>query len=365
MPMDAHGGSSRRATHQIEQTTPMARASSTSERNTVPVGRARRRTALATLAVGTAALLVWAAWRVATLAANPIAVLALLIEISGWTAALLVANGLLKAGAPRRSVPAEHTYRYPTAVADVVGRTRASDLQRDLRTAIDQLLTRRSGTSADRAMIGVLVDGPRRIALVAVLVAALLVGVPPMPVPPIWALVAVAFGSLLVACSHVLASGGRIRLGDRMRWSFGALGEVVGRRDHDDVAPRRWVGTVGSIVVLNVAIALRGMSDRWTHGLPDMADDERIVTMAWAGLLVIGGLYALRTIPTPQLGNAHVVARRLEERTARQSALGGAVCVGLVGLVAGVLPGSVDAGPDEPARIESVDQFDTGGGVGD
>ena len=71
--------------------------------------------------------------------------------------------------------------------------------------------------------------------------------------------------------------------------------------------------------------------------------------MVWAGLVVIGGLYTLRTIPTPKLGNAHLVARRLEERTARQSALGAAVCLGLVGLLAGILPGSVDPGADDPA----------------
>ena len=351
---------------QTERNMPMGRGSSRSERSTGgPIGRAHRRTALAMTVFGVAALLVWTAWRLATLALNPIAIVALLVEISGWTASLLVVNGLIRARSPRRSAPAEHTYRYPAAVADVVGRTRASDLQRDLRDAIEQLLARRSSTAADRAMIGVLMDGPRRIALVVVLVAALLVGVPPMPLPPLWALLSVALGSLSIALSHVVASGGRIHLGDRIRWSFGALGEVVSPSDRDDVAPRRWVGTVGSIVVLNVAIALRGMSDRWTHGLPDMTDDERIVAMAWAGLLVIGGLYALRTIPTPQLGNAHVVARRLEERTARHSALGAAVCVGVIGLVAGVLPGGVDAGADEPARVEPVDQFDAGGGLDD
>ena len=114
---------------------------------------------------------------------------------------------------------------------------------------------------------------------------------------------------------------------------------------------------------MNVAVALRGMSDRWTHGLPPMTDDERIVSMGWATLIVLGGLYALRTIPTPQLGNSHLVARRLEERTARQSALGAAVCLGLVGLLAGVLPGSVDAGADDPLRVEAPAQVEADGGV--
>ena len=109
---------------------------------------------------------------------------------------------------------------------------------------------------------------------------------------------------------------------DYFKATASSLGEVIAPNDPADVAPRRWVGTVGTIVVLNLAIGLRGMSDRWTHGLPAMSDDDRLVAMTWAALLVLGGLYTLRTIPTPQLGNAHVVARRLEERTARQSALG-------------------------------------------
>ena len=90
------------------------------------------------------------------------------------------------------------------------------------------------------------------------------------------------------------------------------------------------------------------------------ADDQRLVAMVWAGLLVLGGVYTLRTIPTPRLDNAHLVSRRLEERTARQSALGVAVCLGLVGLLAGVLPGSVDPGAGDPGRVEPPAQIEAG-----
>jgi hypothetical protein len=214
-------------------------------------------------------------------------------------------------------------------------------------------------------MIGVLVDGPRRIAMVAALSAGLLLGVAPSPMPPWWAIVAIGAGSVALAWSHAVSSRRGIRFGDRTRWSFASLGEVISRSDRADLAPRRWVGTVGAIVVLNLCIGLRGMSDRWTHGLPAMDDDERLVAMTWAALLVIGGLYALRTIPTPKLRNAHTVARRLEERTARQSALGAAVCVGLIGLLAGILPGGVDAGSEDPGGVEPVTQLDTVGGVDD
>jgi hypothetical protein len=308
---------------------------------------------------------VWFGWRLATLGPHPIEVVVLLIEMSGWTGGILVALGLIAASSPRGPLSRDDTYRYAHVVAARVGRTRHVDLQHDLRAATSRLTSRSAGNGADRAMIGVLIDGPRRVALVTALCLGLLLGVSPAPLPPVWALCAVGAGAALLASSHVVASGGRIRLGDRTRWSYATLGEVLSPVDRADVAPRRWVGTVGAIIVLNLAIALRGMSDRWTHGLPSMSDDERLVAMTWAGLLVLGGLYTLRTIPTPKLGNAHLVARRLEERTARQSALGAAVCLGLVGLLAGVLPGSVDAGAGDPPRVEAPIQVDSDGGVGD
>ena len=330
-----------------------------------PLSRARRRISIGLLGLGALSLLAWFAWRVVTLDLHPVPVVTVLIELSGWTGGFAVAVGLLNARAPRSVLQPDHTYRYAFVVADRVGRTRATDLQQDLRAAVDRLTTRTAGGPADRAMIGVLIDGPRRIALVATLTLALLLGVAPLDVPPTWALVALGAGTTLVAMSHVVASEGRIRFGDRIRWSFATLGEVLSPVDRVDQAPRRWVGTVATIVVLNLAIALRGMSDRWTHGLPPMTDDERLVAMTWAGLLVLGGLYTLRTIPTPALGNAHLIARRLEERTARQSALGAAVCLGLIGLLAGVLPGGIDSGPDDPVRIEAPSQIKAGGDVGD
>lgn len=324
---------------------------------------ARRRVAVVLFAAGSTMLVGWFAWRLATLGAHPIQIVVLLVELSGWTAGALVAVGLIAARSPRDVLRPDHTYRYAVAVADCVGRTRSTDLHRDLRLATDRLRTRSIGGLADRAMLGILIDGPRRIALVATLALALLFGVPVAPIPPVWALAAVTVGTASVAASHVVASGRRIRFGDRMRWSFASVGEVLAPTDRADIAPRRWVGTVGAVVVLNIAIALRGMSDRWTHGLPAMNDDERLVLIVWSSLIVVGGLYTLRTIPPPKLHNAHLVSRRLEERTARQSALGAAVCLGVVGLLAGVLPGSVDAGTDDPLRVERPSQVVADGGA--
>jgi hypothetical protein len=340
------------------------RVSTSGKKARVPLSRARRRVTAGLLGAGSMLLLVWIAWRLATLDLNPVAIVTLLIELSGWTGGLAVALGLLVAASPRAVPQPDDTYRYAVVVAERVGWTRATDLHLDLRAALERLTTRTAGGPADRAMIGVLIDGPRRIALVAMLSIALLLGVAPLDVPPIWALLALCAGTVLISVSHVVASEGRIRFGDRTRWSFVALGEVLSPADRVDQAPRRWVGTVGTIVVLNLAIALRGMSDRWTHGLPAMTDDERVVAMVWAGLLVLGGVYTLRTIPTPRLDNAHLVSRRLEERTARQSALGVAVCLGLVGLLAGVLPGSVDPGAGDPGRVEPPAQIEAGGDIG-
>jgi hypothetical protein len=118
-------------------------------------------------------------------------------------------------------------------------------------------------------------------------------------------------------------------------------------------------------VVINLAVALRGMSDRWTHGLPAMDNEARIVAMVFAMTIVIGALCTLLTTPAPELDNAHLVSRRLEERTARQSALGGAICVGLIGLLAGVLPGCVDPADDDAARIEHVTEHEVGATVDD
>jgi hypothetical protein len=348
-------------------------ATETTDPNTAdrltPVRRAAASVLLATALTLAGA---WFAWRIVSLGAHPLRVVMLVVEISGWVAGVFVAHGLLAANSPRPTGAgaSDNTDRYAAAVAGTVGRTRATDLHRDLRVVFEHVAarSRRQGSDradrADRAIAGVLADGPRRLAMVAIVSTSLLIGVSPMPVPPLWALAAVLAATVLMASAHVVASRGRVRFGDRTRWSYAAVGEVVSPADRAEVAPRRWVGTVATVVVVNLAVALRGTSDRWTHGLPAMTDDERLVAMVWASVLVVGGLYTLRTIPAPRLGNEHLVARRLEERGARRSALGAAVCLGVVGLFAGVLPGGVDTGPDDPLRVETPAQIEADGGAG-
>ena len=316
----------------------------------------RRAVGVAALAVAVAATLVWLSWRIAHLGAHPVEIVICLFEIIGLVIGVGVAAGLMSSGRPRsvfENDPRE-SYRFAFAVADHVGRTRSVDLHRDVRVALRSAPHVRTRSMADIAIGSVLLEGPRRLGLVAALTVALLLGVSPMPLPPNWAIAAGVLGAVAFSCSHVALGRGRIRVGDRIRWSYSSLGEVLARTDRDGLAPRRWVGTVATVVVVNLAVALRGMSDRWTHGLPPMTGEDRFITMMLAITVVAGGLFTLRTMTAPQLADAHLVSRRLEERTARQSALGGAVCIGLVGLLAGVLPGSVDAADDDPTRVEHV-----------
>ena len=321
-----------------------------------PVPRGRRRVGIASLAVSLAASIAWLAWRIATVPLHPLPIAVVALEVLGVAAGTLVALQFARSAtvAPDAVRERDPARRYALAVADVTGRRAADDLHpavRDVVRAARRTVRRRS---AEYAVAGVVIDGPRRLGLVVGTVACLLLGVAPSPWPPLAAALAAAVGLAAMSLAHVLLSGGRVRPGDRVRWTYSSLGEAIVRDDVDGVAPRYWVGTVATIVLVSIAIALRGMSDRWTHGLPHMHDTERVAAMVYALCFVLGALFTLATTAPPELDNAHLVARRLEERTARQSLLGATVCVGLIGLVAGILPGSVDPADDDARRIEHV-----------
>jgi hypothetical protein len=312
-------------------------------------------------ALGAGAQLAWLAWWATNLPLNPVAVIVFAIEVAGLAGTVAITIALARSRQPRDVFVDDRreSHRFAFAVADIVGRTRSTDVHRDVVRVVRSVPHRRPRRSAEAAMGAVLLEGPRRLLLVVAISFGLVLGVAPMRMPPRWALVAVVAGAVLVASSHVVLGGGRIRFGDRTRWSYSSIGEVVGTVDLDGLAPRRWVGTMASIVVVNLAIALRGTSDRWTHGLAPMADDERIVTMLLAVVVVTGALFTMRTTQPPVLDEARW-SRRLEERTARQSALGATVVLGLVGLLAGVLPGSIDTADDDPVRVEQLVDDQTG-----
>lgn len=320
---------------------------------------ARRSMGVLALAAGGLVSAVWLAWRIQHLGAHPVEIAVFTAELISISVGLVIGVGMALASR-RRSVfegDQRQAFRFVFAVADIVGRTRTSDLRVDL-AASYRTLFRSRPAFPDVVIAAVLLDGPRRLVLVVSLAAGLLLGVAPMPLPPLWAIIA-GVGSLsLMSLSHVLLAAGRINFGDRIRWSSSALGEICVGADRDGVAPSRWVGTMAAVVVLNLAVALRGMSDRWTHGLTPMSTDGRHVTMLIAVTVVVGGLFTLRTTAVPNLANSHLVPRRTEERTARQSALGGAIAIGMIGLMAGILPGIVDAADDDLVPVVRIPEHD-------
>lgn len=335
------------------------------ERRVDPTGSARSDRArpltrrlvagLAALAVAAATSLAWLEWRVSHLGLHPIEIAFFVAEVVSVVSALTVGLGL--ATAPSRTIEDEtdrrDSFRFAFAVADAFGRPRTTDLRADMVQSWRSL--RGGGTDLSAlSTAAVLSDGPRRLLLIVSLTLALLFGVAPIGVPPVWAVACAIAALVMSSWALVLLGAGRIRIGDRVRWSSAALGELCSGTDCAGVAPRRWVGTVAAVVTLNLAVGLRGMSDRWTHGLAPMASDVRVVTMLLAEIIVLGGLYTLLTTTAPQLDNAHLVSRRTEERTARQSAVGAAVALGLIGFVAGFLPGTIEATDDQPVRVEQV-----------
>ena len=64
-----------------------------------------------------------------------------------------------------------------------------------------------------------MIEGPRRLALVAIAVFGLLVGVSPIPAPSLAALAALAAGVGGLSLAAVVLSNGRIGVADRLRWS--------------------------------------------------------------------------------------------------------------------------------------------------
>lgn len=323
----------------------------------------RRVAGLVASAASACGSVTWLLWRAPKVAFNPISLVMFALELASVATGMAISVGLAsnhdRLGAP---IDDDAARRFPFAVADLVGRARSQDLHGEMRVVVNR--ARRGRPPSDRAGVAVaavLLDGPRRLLTVLACTVALLVGLAPFSNPPAWALAGAATAIMATSIGHVLLGGGRIRIGDRVRYSYAAVGEVVSRVDRDGLAPRRWTGAVATVVFINLAIGLRGISDRWTHGLPAMSRDDRIPTLMIATLLVLGALYTLLTTPKPVVTDAHLRARHLDERTARHSLLVGAICVGLVGLLAGVLPMAVDSGDGNPSRIEQVSDHDPAG----
>jgi hypothetical protein len=338
-------------------------------------------------AAGLAAWLGWLGWRLSSSPDGPIGVAALVLELVAFAAALAVTAGLW-ASSPTRGSPENPrsgseraaTRALPQLMTDALG---ASSTVLDSRSRVgdddtgevawarqglvflgangasgrdanaDQVATsdasdliepadsgdgRRSFPSLEEAAWSVVAtDGLRRMLFVALLVVVLFSGQAPFEVPS-WQVASLLVGALaLLSVGHWLLSAGLIRPGSRTIWSMASVGAGFGDGTSRTGLPIRWMATMATMVVLNLSISLRGLSDRWTHGLGVMSHDERVAAMSTAFGLVMAGFLALRTLEQPNLG-FYGATRRLEEGSARRLALGATVGVALLGFVAGVLP---------------------------
>jgi hypothetical protein len=313
-------------------------------------------------AVGVVAWLFWLAWRLASSPVGVVSVVVLVLEVSALLVSIVLSAALWSPpGRPRRSAP---DAGLPDVFAQLLGldeleavRAHGADDSGEVARARRglRLLDPRSSTTVGtaRSIAGrrrlattawalVAVEGMRRMVFVAVLVAVLLTGRLPFEMPG-WSVLAALVGAQVsLTVGHWLLSGGVLRPGIRLRWSMASIGAGFGDGASRTGLPIRWTATLATMVVLNLAVALRGVSDRWTHGLGPMPHDERVAAMVLSWWLVIVGFAALRVLDKPSLG-FYGATRRLEEPSTRRLALGTTLAVALVGFVAGVLPGGLPA----------------------
>jgi hypothetical protein len=307
--------------------------------------------------VGLAAWSAWIGWRIVVGPVDAIGVAALVLEVAALLVAIVLSlalwslRSLPESRAASTQAPFVDTGGELLGVAELAaveprGRDDTGEVARARRGL--HLLDPRSPSAtagsplAITAWALVAVEGIRRMVFVALLVVVLLTGRFPVELPdgPLLGMPVLAVVSFSVA--HWLLSGGVLRPGARLRWSMASVGAGLGDGTSRTGLPIRWTATLATMVVLNVAVALRGVSDRWTHGLGPMARDERVIAMLVSWWLVVAGFAALRILAQPSLG-FYGATRRLEESSTRRLALGTTLTVALVGFVAGVLPGGLPA----------------------
>jgi hypothetical protein len=303
--------------------------------------------------------LVWLGWRVSSPMTGPVGVVVLLLEVVSIAVAVVVSAALWRVP-PRVAGPTPSGERtlFPVAFAEVVGadvpdvpaRVDENDDGGEVAWARGALWSLRAtvrGERAETSLAGfawslVAIEGIRRMLCIAVVVAVLLSGTFPFELPPASLLVVLVVSQCLLTIGHWMLSHGAIRPGARLRWSMASVGAGFGDGRSRTGLPVRWAATLATMVSLNLAVSLRGTSDRWTHGLGPMPRDERIAVMLVAAWFVAWGFVALRSMTQPQLGY-YGATRRLEEVSTRRLALGTTLTVAAVGLVAGILPGGVPA----------------------
>lgn len=301
-------------------------------------------------ATGFVAWALWLGWRISSPMHGPIGLLAFALELVALTTSLMITAGFWDA---RRSTGRlSGPVALPDRVAHHLGLTDVTALRPHgdddsgevarARRGMELLDVRRRPDRRRLAWAAVAVEGIRRVAMVALLLLVLLSGQAPCDVPTPAVAATLLAAQLLLSIGHWLLSGGVLRPGIRLRWSMMSIGAGLGDGTSRTGLPIRWSTTMATMVVLNVAVSLRGVSDRWTHGLAAMPHDERVATMAVSWWLVLVGFAALRVLPKPTLG-FYGATRRLEEVSTRRLALGTTLAVALVGFVAGTLPAGLPA----------------------
>lgn len=303
----------------------------------------------------------WLAWSLTAVSRDAVGLIVVVVQFVAFAAALVVTAGLWVAPAPAERFARSRGRRTPMPViaADALG------LDRSLVTLTDRADVGRDDTGEiawARRGIGVLasstgrgdrsttelrlrqaawsvvsVDGLRRLITVVVLVGVLFSGRVPFERPPAGAALLLGGGVAGLSVGHWLLSRGRLRPGARLVWSMASVGAGLGDGRSRSGLPIRWAATMGTMVGLNLAVGLRGMSDRWTHGLDPMPHDARVAAMTLAIGHVLLGLAALHTMPHPDLG-FYGATKRLEETSTRRLALGGTIAVAVLGFVLGALP---------------------------
>jgi len=306
---------------------------------------------------GFAAWSFWIGWRVTSSTFGLTSAVVLVLEVAAFLVSVIISAALWSV--PERRDPHEKPELLPDVYARLLGLDglgsvdgRGADDTGEVaraRRGLQMLDPRpaRTGRSATRrrqlamtAWALVAIEGIRRVVFVGLLVAVLLSGRFPFALPAWSVLVVLIAAQVLVAVGHWLLSGGVLRPGVRLRWSMASLGAGLGDGTSRTGLPIRWTATMATMIVLNLAVALRGVSDRWTHGLAPMQRDERVAAMLVSWWLVFVGFAALRTLAQPSLG-FYGATRRLEETSARRLALGTTLAVAALGFVAGLLPGGL------------------------
>lgn len=327
-------------------------------------------------AAGLVAWFIWIGWRVSSFPTRPIGLAALTLEFVALATALVITAGLWNSSSARRSASnlspdsAAPGSALPQLMSSALGiadtdLTVCSKVGADdtgevawARSGLRILSRSASNGSADptgedesrrclssvrtAAWAVVATDGLRRMLFVGVLVAVLFSGQAPFEVPP-WEIAAALAGAVMaLALGHWMLSGGLLRPGSRTMWSMASVGAGFGDGRSRSGLPIRWMATIATMVVLNLSVSLRGLSDRWTRGLEVMPHDERVIAMSAAFAMVMMGFLALRSLEQPDLGY-YGATRRIEEGSARRLALGATVGVALLGFFVGVLPAGAPA----------------------